>query len=69
MYAYILQGMLTLTSDSCVSCSDIVVGYSTWEFQALQRIILAVFGAVELPLAFCILFHFLKIYFEMIVGL
>ena len=54
--AYILKVMLKLTSDSFVSCLDTLVGYSTWEFQALQLIILAVFCAV--PSFF---FHFLEI--------
>ena len=30
-------------------------------FQALQLIVLAVFGAVDLPLASCMLVHFLEI--------
>ena len=34
---------------------------STGEFQALELIVLAVFGAVDQLLAFCMLFNFLKI--------
>ena len=39
--------------------------YSTGEFQALQLIVIAVFGAVELTLASCIMVHFLEVKFEM----
>ena len=52
-----------------MSCLDSLIGYSTGEFQALQLIVLVVFGAVDWPLASCMLAHFLEIYFEMIVGL
>ena len=45
---------------------DHLLGYSTGELQALQLIVL---GAVDQPLALCMLIHFLKIQFEMIVGL
>ena len=37
--------------------------YSTGEFQALQLIVLAVFGVVDYPLASCMLVHFSDIYF------
>ena len=37
--------------------------YSTGEFQALQLIVLAVFGVVDQPLASCMLVHFSDIYF------
>ena len=48
---------------------DSLLGYSTGEFQALQMIGLAVFGAVDWPLASSMLVHLLKIKFEMIVSL
>ena len=32
---------------SFMSCLHSLVGYSTWEFQALQLIVLAAFGAVD----------------------
>ena len=35
-----------LPSNSFMSCLDYLLGYSTGEFQALQMIALAVFGAV-----------------------
>ena len=42
---------------------------STWEFQALQLIVIVVFGAVDKLLAFCMLVQFLEILFEMKTGL
>ena len=48
-------------SDPFMSCLDSLLGCSTGEFQALQLIVLAVFGAVDEPLASCMLFHFLEI--------
>ena len=52
-----------------MSCLDSLLGYSAGEFQALQLIVLVVFGALNKPLASCMLVHFLEIKFEMIVGL
>ena len=46
-------------------CLDSLLGYSTGEFQALQQIVIAVFGAVDYLLASCMLVHFLEIVFEM----
>ena len=34
----------------------------------MQLIVLAVFGAVDLPIASCMLVYFLEIQFKMIVG-
>ena len=34
------------------------LGYSTWEFQALQLIVLAAFGVVDYSLASCMWVHF-----------
>ena len=45
------------------------LGYSTKEFQALQLIVLVVFGAVDQKHSACMLVHFFKIYSHMIVGL
>ena len=58
-----------LPSHSFMSWLDSLLRYSTGGFQALQLIAIAVFGAVELTLASCMLVHFLEIKFEMIVGL
>ena len=44
-----------------MSCLDSLQGYSSREFQALQLIVLAVFGAVDEPLASYMLVHFLEI--------
>ena len=44
-----------------VSLHPYLLGYSTGEFQALQLIVLAAFGAVAWPLAPCMLVHFLEI--------
>ena len=52
-----------------MSCLDSLLGYSTGELQALQRMVHAAFGAVDQPLVSCMLAHFLKIYFDIIVGL
>ena len=52
-----------------MSCLDSLLGYSTGEFQTLQLIVIAMFDAVDQPLASCILVHFLEILFEIIVGL
>ena len=40
-------GLNMLPLDSFMSCLQSVLGYSTWEFQALQLIVLAAFGAVD----------------------
>ena len=45
MFAYI--GLNTSPSDSFVSYLNSHLGYSAGEFQALQLIVLAVFGAVD----------------------
>ena len=47
--------------DSLMSCLHSLLGYSTGEFQALQLIVLAAFGAVDLPIAPYMLVHFLEI--------
>ena len=47
--------------DSFMSCLHSLLGYSTGEFQALQLIVHAAFGAVDQPLAPCMLVHFLEI--------
>ena len=38
------KGLNVIRSDSFMSCLDSLLGYSSWEFQALQLIVLAVFG-------------------------
>ena len=38
------------------------LGYSAGEFQALQLNVLATFGVVDKPLAFCMLVHLLEIF-------
>ena len=43
-----------------MSCLDSLLGYFTEAFQALQLIVLAVFGAVDQPLASCMLVLFFK---------
>ena len=43
----------------CMSCLHSLLGYSNGEFQALQLIVLAVFGAVDQQLAPCMLVHIL----------
>ena len=58
-----------LPSESFMSCLHFLLGYSTGEFQALQLNVLAVFGAVDYPLASRVLVHFLEIELKMIVGL
>ena len=40
-------GLDMLTSDSFMSCLDSLLGYSTGEFEALQLIILMVFGGMD----------------------
>ena len=41
-----------------------LLGYSIGEVQTLQLIVHAAFGAVDKPLASCLLVHFLLIYFK-----
>ena len=43
-----------------------LLGYSTGEFDALQLIVLAVFGVMDSALASCMLAHFLEMEFKMI---
>ena len=62
-------GLNMLPSDSFMPCLVSLPGYSTGEFQALQLIVLVVFGAVDQPLPSCMWVRSLKIKFEMIVGL
>ena len=45
-YGFVLL-KLTFPLDSFMSCLHYLQGYSTGEFQALQLIVLAVFGAVD----------------------
>ena len=40
-------GLHIFFSDSFVYYLDFLLGYSTWAFQALQLIVLVVFGAVD----------------------
>ena len=47
-------------SDSFVSGLDSPLKCSTGEFQALQLIVLVIFGVLDLPLASCMLVHFLN---------
>ena len=54
-------GLNTFPLDFFMSCLHSLLGYSTGEFQALQLIVLAAFGAVDKPLAPCMLVHFLEI--------
>ena len=44
-----------------MSCLHSLLEYPTGEFQALQLIVLAAFGAVDLPLASCMLIRFMEI--------
>ena len=50
-------GLNMLPSDSFMSCLHSLLGYPTGDFQALQLIVLTVFGAVVQPLASCMLVH------------
>ena len=52
-------GWNKLTSEPFMSCLYSLLGYSTRKLQALQLIVLAMFGAVDYPLASCMLVHFL----------
>ena len=40
-------GLRMFPLDSCMSCLHSLLGYSTMEFQSLQLIVLAAFGAVD----------------------
>ena len=62
-------GLNMLPLGSFMTCLHSLLGYSTRGFQALQLIVLAVFGAVDYSLASCMLVHFLEIYLNMIVSL
>ena len=61
-------GLSMLPPRSFMPCLHSLLGYSIGEFQALQLIVLVVLGAVDQPLASCMLVHLLEILFEMIVG-
>ena len=50
-------GLNMFPLDSFMSCLRSLLGYSTGEFQASQLIVLAAFGAVDKPLAPCMLVH------------
>ena len=50
-------GLDASPSDSFVSCLGSHLGCSAGEFQALRLVVLAVFGAVDWPLASCVLVH------------
>ena len=54
-------GLNMFLLDSFMSCLHTLLGYSTGEFQALQLIVLVAFGAVDYPLAPCMLVHILEI--------
>ena len=43
----LLKGRHWITPYSFMSCLHSLLGYSTWEFQALKLIVLAAFGAVD----------------------
>ena len=53
-------GLNVLPSESFMPCLHSLLGYSTWEFQAFQLIVLAVLGGMDKPLASCMLVHFLE---------
>ena len=57
-----------LPSDPFMSHLATQLGYSAGEFQALQLIVLATFGVVDLPLASCMLVHLLEIDFKQQLG-
>ena len=54
-------GLNMFPLDSLKSCLHSLLGYCTGEFQALQLIVLAAFGAVDWPPAPCMLVHLLEI--------
>ena len=56
-------GFYMVPSDPFMSHLASQLGYSAREFQALQPIVLATFGVVDLPLASCMLVHLLEIDF------
>ena len=53
-------GLNMLPMDFFMACLHSLLGYSTGVFQALPLIVLAMFGAVDLPIASCMLVHFLE---------
>ena len=53
-------GFNMVPSDPFLSDLATQLGYSAWEFQALQLIALAAFGVVDQPLASCMLVHLLE---------
>ena len=54
-----ITGLTIITgSDSFMPCLDSLLGYAVGEFQALELIVLVVFGAVDKPLASCGLVQF-----------
>ena len=63
-YAYWIGTTSLLPSDSFMSDLYCQLGYSTREFQALQLITLAVFGAVDSARTSCMLVHFFEISIE-----
>ena len=54
-------GLDMFPSDSFMPCLHSLQGYSTGEFQTFQLIVFAAFGAVDQPLAPCMLVHILEI--------
>ena len=56
-------GFNMVPSDPFMSHLASQFGYSAGEFQALQLIVLVVFGVVDLPLSSCMLVHLLEIDF------
>ena len=56
-------GFNTVLTDPFMSHLATQLGYSAGEFQALQLIVLAAYGVVDLPLASCMLVHLLEIEF------
>ena len=57
---YALTGDVQCNELCLQSCLHSLLGDSTGEFEALQPIVLPAFGAVDLPLAPCMLVHFFK---------
>ena len=62
-------GLNMLLSDSFKSCLDFLLGYYTGEFKAFKPIVRVMFGAMDEPLASCMLVHSLETQFEMIMCL
>ena len=61
-------GFNTVLTDPFMSHLATQLGYSAGEFQALQLIVLAAFGVVDKPLAFCMLVHLWKSNFKQQLG-